>query len=40
MTPWNFDLSSNGCESRPARDEPIQAGSEPCDGLGNEIGEA
>ncbi len=27
-------------QARPARGEPARAGSEPCDGLGNEIGEA
>ncbi len=27
-------------QTRPARGEPAQAGSEPCDGLGNAIGEA
>jgi hypothetical protein len=27
-------------QTRPARGEPTRAGSEPCDGLGNEIGEA
>ena len=35
-----FRLSSSRCESCPARGEPARAGSEPCDGLGNEIGEA
>ena len=35
-----FRLSSSGCETRPARGEPARAGSEPCDGLGNGIGEA
>ncbi len=40
MTPLNFDLSSSGCETRPARGEPARAGSEPCDGLGNEADEA
>jgi hypothetical protein len=33
-------LLSSGCEFRPARGEPARAGSEPCDGLGNGIGEA
>jgi hypothetical protein len=27
-------------QARPARGEPARVGSEPCDGLGNEIGEA
>jgi len=31
---------SSGCESRPARGEPARAGSEPCDGRGNAVGEA
>jgi len=31
---------SSGCEARPARGEPARAGSEPCDGVGNESGEA
>jgi len=35
-----FDLSSSGCETRPAKGEPARAGSEPGAGLGNEIGEA
>jgi hypothetical protein len=35
-----FRLSSSGCETRPVRGEPARAGSEPGDGLGNEIGEA
>jgi hypothetical protein len=35
-----FRSSSSGWESRPARGEPARAGSEPGDGLGNEIGEA
>ena len=35
-----FRLLSSGCETRPARGEPARAGSEPCDGLGNESGEA
>ena len=33
-------LSSSGCETRLAMGEPARAGSEPCDGLGNEAGEA
>ena len=33
-------LLSRGCESRPARGEPARAGSEPCDVLGNEVGDA
>ncbi len=35
-----FRMSSSGCETRPARGEPVRAGSEPGDGLGNEAGEA
>lgn len=35
-----FRLSASGCETRPARGEPAQAGSEPCDGGGNACGEA
>ncbi len=35
-----FRSWSSGCESRPARGEPVRAGSEPGDGLGNEAGEA
>ncbi len=35
-----FRLSSRRCETCPAKGEPARAGSEPGDGLGNEIGEA
>ena len=35
-----FRLLSSGCKSRPARGEPARVGSEPGDGLGNEVGEA
>ncbi len=35
-----FRLLSSGWESRPAKGEPARAGSEPCDGLGNGVGEA
>jgi hypothetical protein len=33
-------LLPNGCETRPAKGEPAHAGSEPCDGDGNGIGDA
>ena len=32
--------SSSGCKARLAKGEPAQAGSEPCDGLRNGVGEA
>jgi hypothetical protein len=33
-------LSSSGCESRPAKGEPARAGSQPCDGARNGLGDA
>ena len=35
-----FCLSSSGCETRPAKGEPARAGSQPCDGGRNAIGDA
>jgi len=32
--------SSSGCETRPAKGEPARAGSKPCDGARNGIGDA
>ena len=36
----NLRLSSSGCKARPAKGDPARAGSKPCDGLGNKVGEA
>ncbi|HEX7476176.1 MAG TPA: hypothetical protein VF331_00070 [Polyangiales bacterium] len=33
-------LLSRGCETRPAKGEPAHAGSQPCDGAGNDTGDA
>ena len=33
-------VSSSGCETRPAKGEPARAGSKPCDGARNDIGDA
>jgi len=33
-------VSSSGCETRPAKGEPACAGSKPCDGVRNGLGDA